>query len=144
VRVGEIAPDAYDSHLQAFPFFLFPFPLSHEFPNDLARRPARVVTAGVRYRLGVASRAVAAIAGGYGVAALSAAVLALCLPAAFDMARSEATLTGTLASFLVFVAAVMWVFAARTAVRAWTGLAVAAAPLGLLLLVLLRLTGAPA
>jgi uncharacterized membrane protein YgcG len=94
------------------------------------------VSAGLRYRLGVASRAVAAIAGGYGVAALSAAALALCLPAAFGMARSEAAMTGTLASFLVFAVAVMWVFAARSAWRAWIGLVIAAATLGALLLVL--------
>lgn len=99
------------------------------------------MTAGVRYRLAVASRAVAAIAGGYGVAALSAAVLAVCLPAAFGMARSEAAMTGTLASFLVFAIAVMWVFAARTALRAWSGLVIAAVPMGLLLLVLLRFAG---
>nr|WP_307695358.1 DUF3649 domain-containing protein [Variovorax boronicumulans] len=84
--------------------------------------------------MGVASRAVAAIAGGYGVAALSAAVLALGLPALFGMARSEAALTGTLASFLVYAVAVMWVFAARSAWRAWTGLAITAALQGLLLL----------
>ncbi|QNK70245.1 DUF3649 domain-containing protein [Variovorax sp. PAMC26660] len=119
----------------------FPF---HEFPNDLVRRPARVVTTGVRYRLSVASRAIAAIAGGYGVAALSSAVLALCLPAAFGMARSEAAMTGTLASFIVFALAVMWVFAARTAWRAWSGLAIAAVPLGLLLLLLIRITGSRA
>ncbi|HEX7865999.1 MAG TPA: DUF3649 domain-containing protein [Variovorax sp.] len=98
------------------------------------------MTIGVRHRLGVASRAVAAIAGGYGIAALSATVLALCLPAAFGMARSEAAMTGTLASFIVFALAVMWVFAARTALRAWFGLVVAALPLGLLLIVLLRIT----
>ncbi|SFP44084.1 Protein of unknown function [Variovorax sp. OK605] len=102
------------------------------------------MTAGVRYRLGVASRAVAAIAGGYGVAALSAALLALCLPALFGMARSEAAMTGTLASFLVFAIAVMWVFAARTALRAWSGLAIAAVPMGLLLALLMRSAGGAA
>ncbi|WP_295984787.1 DUF3649 domain-containing protein [uncultured Variovorax sp.] len=84
------------------------------------------------HRLGVASRAVAAIAGGYVVAALSSVVLAICLPAVFGMARSEATMTGLLASFAVFALAVMWVFAARTARRAWLGLVAAAAVLGLL------------
>ena len=102
------------------------------------------MSSSLRYRFGVAARAIAAILGGYGVAALSAAVLALCLPAAFGMARSEATMTGTLASFLVFALAVVWVFAARTALRAWSGLAVAAGSLGVLLLVLLRLTGGAA
>ena len=102
------------------------------------------MSAGVRYRLGVASRAVAAIAGGYGVAALSAALLALCLPPLFGTARSEAAMTGTLASFLVFAVAVMWVFAARTALRAWSGLAVIGAVLGSFLLLLMHSTGAAA
>jgi len=90
----------------------------------------------IRYRLAVASRAVAAIAGGYAVAALSAAALALALPAWTGMARSEAVLTGTLASFAVFAGAVMWVFAARTALRAWAGLALSAAVLALPVLLL--------
>ncbi|RTD92981.1 DUF3649 domain-containing protein [Variovorax atrisoli] len=60
------------------------------------------------------------------------------------MARSEATMTGLLASFAVFALSVMWVFAARTAFRAWSGLAVAAAVLGALLLLLMRTTGAAA
>ena len=85
---------------------------------------------GLHYRLGVASRALAAIGGGYVVAALAAAVLSLWLP----IARVEATLAGTLASFVVYVCAVMWVFAARSAWRAWLGLAVPAAVLGALLL----------
>jgi len=131
------AEDEYDSHYLTSLF-------SNESPNVLARRPARVVSSSLRYRLGVAVRAVAAILGGYGVAALFAAVLALCLPFAFGMARSEATMTGTLASFLVFALAVMWVFAARSALRAWSGLVVVAGSLGVLLLVLLRLTGGQA
>jgi len=83
-----------------------------------------------RSKLGVASRAVAAIGGGYALGGLSAAVLALWLPTT----PAEAALTGTLASFVVYVCAVMWVFAARTASRAWIGLAVPAALLGVLLL----------
>lgn len=102
------------------------------------------MSAGVRLRLGVASRAIAAIAGGYGVAALSSVVLAVCLPALFGMARSEATMTGMLASFAIFALAVMWVFAARTALRAWFGLAVVATALGLLLLLLMHSTGGAA
>ena len=89
-------------------------------------------SAGLQYRLGVASRAVAAIAGGYLLAALAAAVLALGLPTS----RAEAAVTGTLVSFLVYAVAVMWVFAARSAARAWLGLALPAAGLGLALLAL--------
>ncbi|MDF2600892.1 MAG: putative iron uptake protein [Methylobacterium brachiatum] len=69
---------------------------------------------GLTYRLAVAGRVVLAAVGGYGVAALSAALLALILP----MARSEAVSTGTLASFAIMAGAVVWVFAARNLVRA--------------------------
>lgn len=44
-------------------------------------------------------------------------------------------MTGTLASFVVYACAVMWVFAARTALWAWLGLLMAAVPFGLMLLV---------
>ncbi len=96
-------------------------------------------SAGLQYRLGVASRAVAAIAGGYLLAALAAAVLALTLPTS----RAEAAVTGTLVSFLVYAVAVMWVFAARSAARAWLGLALPSAVLGLALLALRPWGGAP-
>ena len=72
----------------------------------------------------LASRIVAAIFGGYALAAL-ASVAALALP----MDKPQAVLTGMLASFLVYTCAVIWVFAVRSAQRAWTGLAVAAMPL---------------
>jgi hypothetical protein len=75
----------------------------------------------------VASRALAAIGGGYVLAALSAAALAVFLP----LARVDAALTATMLSFLVFACAVIWVFAARTATRAWVGLLLPSAALGL-------------
>jgi len=96
-------------------------------------------SAGLHYRLGVASRALAAIGGGYGVGALAAAVLALALPAS----RAEAAVTGTLVSFLVYAVAVMWVFAARSAGRAWLGLVLPALVLGLVLLGLRQWGGTP-
>ena len=91
-----------------------------------------------RHRIEVASRAVAAIAGGYGVAALGSVALALAMPALLGMARSEAVLIGMLLSFPMFAGAVIWVFAARTALRAWTGLAIPALVLGLVILLALR------
>ncbi len=70
------------------------------------------------------SRIVAAIGGGYVLAALfSVAVLAL------PMARAQAVITGMLASFAIYTGAVIWVFAVRSAWRAWGGLVVAAVPL---------------
>jgi len=70
------------------------------------------------------SRIVAALFGGYALAAL-ASVAVLALP----VARTEAVLTGMLASFAIYAGAVIWVFAARSALKAWAGLLVAGAPL---------------
>lgn len=70
------------------------------------------------------SRIVAALLGGYALAAL-ASVAALVLP----MARTEAVFTGLQLSFAVYALAVIWVFAARSATRAWAGLIAAALPL---------------
>ncbi|MGB6102601.1 MAG: DUF3649 domain-containing protein [Pusillimonas sp.] len=72
------------------------------------------------------SRIIAALFGGYALAAL-ASVAAVALP----VSRSEAVLTGMLASFAVYACAVVWVFAVRSAWRAWAGLLAAALPLGL-------------
>ncbi len=74
----------------------------------------------------LASRIVAALFGGYALAAL-ASVAAVALP----VSPSEAVLTGMLASFAVYAGAVVWVFAVRSAWRAWAGLLAAALPLGL-------------
>jgi hypothetical protein len=73
---------------------------------------------GLLYRGGVLVRALVAILGGYLFSALLAAVLAVYLPAD----RLEASLTGTLVAVTVYPCAVMWVFAARTALRAMLGL----------------------
>ncbi|WP_277186934.1 DUF3649 domain-containing protein [Caballeronia sp. BR00000012568055] len=70
------------------------------------------------------SRIVAAMFGGYALAAL-VSVAALVLP----MEKPQAVLTGMLASFIVFACAVIWVFAVRSARRAWVGLLIAALPL---------------
>ncbi len=86
-------------------------------------RPARrggmkAASATTRYRLAVASRGLAAILGGYGLASASAVCLALCLP----LARSEAVIAGGMASFLVYVGAVLWAFACRSVLHAWLGI----------------------
>jgi hypothetical protein len=70
------------------------------------------------------SRIAAAAVGGYVLAAL-ASVAAIAL--AFD--KVQGVLTGQLLSFVFYAAAVIWVFAARTAWRAWAGLLVVGVPL---------------
>lgn len=77
-------------------------------------------------RWAVASRAVAAVVGGYAFAAVAGVFLARVLP----MPRADAVLAMTLASFAIYAAAAIWVFAARTAVRAWLGLLVPTLVLG--------------
>jgi hypothetical protein len=72
------------------------------------------------------SRIAAALAGGYALAALSS-VAVLALP----MNKVQAVIAGQLGSFLVYAGAVIWVFAVRSALKAWTGLIIAAVPLGL-------------
>ena len=72
------------------------------------------------------SRIVAAVLGGYALAALGS-VAALALP----MDRAQAVIAGMLASFAIYAGAVVWVFAVRSALRAWLGLLAAAVPLSL-------------
>ncbi len=76
-------------------------------------------------RAGILFRTIAAALGGYSLSAWAAACLALALP----MARSEAVLTATMFSFLLYVCAILWAFAVSSALRAWIGLGVANAVL---------------
>jgi hypothetical protein len=86
--------------------------------------------AALMYRLGVASRTLAAIVGGYALSALVATVAAIYYPAT----RAEAAIFGMLLSFVIYTLAVMWVFAVRSAWRAWLGLLLPSIPLALAVL----------
>jgi len=70
------------------------------------------------------SRIVAALFGGYALGALTS-VAALVLP----VSLSQSVLTGMMLGLLVYAGAVIWVFSARSAGRAWAGLVWAALPL---------------
>lgn len=63
------------------------------------------------------SRLIAAVGGGYALAALSS-IATLALP----VAKPQAVLIGMLSSFLVYVLAIIWVYAAQSARNAWRGL----------------------
>jgi uncharacterized membrane protein YgcG len=65
--------------------------------------------------LSIASRALAAIAGGYALASSFTAFFSLALP----FPPAEAVLTASLSGFVVYVAAILVVFAARSATWAW-------------------------
>ncbi|WP_447889973.1 DUF3649 domain-containing protein [Pseudomonas hormoni] len=75
----------------------------------------------VSYRLAVTSRVLAAVVGGYIVAALASVSLSLWVP----MARADAVVTGMMTSFLAYLCAVIWCFACQSAWRAWFGVIVA-------------------
>lgn len=96
------------------------------------------LSAPTAYRLGVGSRALAAILGGYLLAAAASALLALLLPLALGTARADAVIAATLASFAIYTCAVIWVFAARSATRAWLGLLLPAAAMGAIVYLLYR------
>lgn len=74
-------------------------------------------------RWGIASRAFAAILGGYFLAAMTSAWLAVALPGE----RSQTAIAATLISLVVYVMAVLWAFAVRSAPRAWAGILLPAA-----------------
>ncbi|QMV75083.1 iron transporter [Comamonas piscis] len=88
---------------------------------------------GWRYRLAVASRVLAALLGGYAVAALISAALTVLLLQTGMATRPQAVVWTSLLSFALYAAAAIWVFATRSATRAWTVLCAVAAPCALLL-----------
>lgn len=75
----------------------------------------------------VASRIAAALFGGYALAHALSIVLVAMLP----MARADAALFAIQGSFLVYTAAVLWAFAARSVLAAWLGLLLSAGLAGL-------------
>jgi len=87
-------------------------------------------------RWSVASRVGAAVLGGYALAAFFASTVSLLV----RHPREEALHLGTLPSFLVFLAAVLWAFASRSAWRAWLGILI---PLSLLALLTWLLNHTP-
>ncbi|RZZ88030.1 DUF3649 domain-containing protein [Pseudoxanthomonas winnipegensis] len=77
--------------------------------------------------MGVLSRSLAAIFGGYALAASTGAFLAVALP----IARSQAVLTGMLLAILVCACAALWAFATASAWKAWAGILIPTALLAL-------------
>jgi hypothetical protein len=80
----------------------------------------------LRYRLGIASRSVAACLGGYAAASLAAILLGAALP----MTPMAAAVTSTLVGILIVPVAAMACFHARSAGRAWAGILIACALFG--------------
>jgi hypothetical protein len=77
-------------------------------------------------RWSVVSRLLAGAVGGYALAAFTTTTLAL----ASRAPRDEAVHLATLPSFLIWTAAIVWAFSARTARGAWLGIVAPTALLG--------------
>ena len=80
------------------------------------------------YRLAVVSRSLAALLGGYVLASL----FSICLALLLLLPQVDATLTGLMLSFVIYVLAFIGCFACRSAWRAWLGVLLPSVLLGLL------------
>lgn len=89
-----------------------------------------------RYRWMVASRALAAIVGGFVLTSLATAVGSLLLPLVSSTPRAQAVLITTLLSFVLWTCVALWIFSTRSAARAWLGIAIPSVVLGVALILL--------
>lgn len=83
---------------------------------------------GLRYRIAVASRSLAAVAGGY----LLANLFVLAFRRVVPMEARDASQLALMLSFIVFALVSVWVFAARDSLRAWAGVLIPVALCGAL------------
>lgn len=93
------------------------------------RAKPRSAAAMGRYRWAVASRALAASAGGYALSSATAAGLGLLL-ARSGTSSVDAVLWATMLAFVVHAVAALWAFGCASALRAWLGIGIPAALLG--------------
>lgn len=68
----------------------------------------------------MASRTAAAVLGGYALANAASALGAAVLP----LGRAEAVTWATMAAFPIYLAAIVWAFAARRGRQAWLGIGI--------------------
>ena len=79
--------------------------------------PRKTAGLPLSYRLGVASRSLAALLGGYLLASMASVCIALLAP----LPKVDATLIGLLLAVVFYLLAFIWCFACRSAFRAWLG-----------------------
>lgn len=98
--------------------------------THLSRAPVRGGLSELsRYRWAIASRAIAAIFGGYVLSALFCAGLGLAL-VHLGSSRLDAVMIATMSAFVVHALAAIWAFRAASARRMWRDMAILAAILG--------------
>jgi hypothetical protein len=72
-----------------------------------------------QYILGVTSRVIAGVVGGYCCCIASSFALAPFFNIAFDMPKPDAVYLATLLSYLFYLTAIIWSFCQQTALLAW-------------------------
>lgn len=107
-----------------------------------ARKRGRKSELTTAYRLEVASRALAAIIGGFALASAVAWLVSFGLMASGVQPRGPATSSGTVVSWLVWSGAAMWAFYARSQIAAWGWILAPAAALSALAFLLFSTVGA--
>ena len=80
-------------------------------------RTQPVPVSAARTAVPIVLRLIAAIGGGYAVAAGLAALLAVVLPAITPMVRSEAVVLSSMLAFPIYLALLIWAFAERRLFR---------------------------
>jgi hypothetical protein len=65
-------------------------------------------------------RVLCAVLGGYAFSAALVALLAVALPLAFGLARSEAVVLASMLGFVCYLLVLLWAFAERQVWRVWT------------------------
>lgn len=86
----------------------------------------KVAALPLSYRLAVTSRCLAAVLGGYMLAAMASVCVTLLAP----MPKAEAVISGMMLSFLFYLVAFLWCFACRSAWHAWWGVLLPSLVLG--------------
>ncbi|RWU22146.1 DUF3649 domain-containing protein [Pseudomonas alkylphenolica] len=86
----------------------------------------KVAALPLSYRLAVTSRCLAAVLGGYVLAAMASVCVTLLAP----MPKAEAVISGMMLSFLFYLVAFLWCFACRSAWHAWWGVLLPSLVLG--------------
>lgn len=84
----------------------------------MSSAPAKIRT-GITHRWAVASRAFAAVVGGYIFTVATSVFLAAIAPTIFGTSKAHSVHAGLSFSFLFYLLIVMWVFAASSAKKAW-------------------------
>ncbi|MFE8646370.1 PepSY-associated TM helix domain-containing protein [Sphingomonas sp. NCPPB 2930] len=134
LRAGDGVRAAVESTVLAFGGVLacIAWRVRHGGPRTV---PAQRVAAGTtaarspppRRGWSVASRVAAAAFGGYAAVSASAAALALLLPRTTAASRADGVLVAGLLGFALYTGLAVWAFGARSAGRAWAGIALVTA-----------------